>query len=87
MTDFTNLGLPEAILRALADQKHVTPTKIQEAAIPAILAGNDVVGIAQTGTGKTGAFVLPLLARLASANKRAPARGIIRAGQGRSMEA
>jgi len=74
MTDFTNLGLPEAILRALADQKHVTPTKIQEAAIPAILAGNDVVGIAQTGTGKTGAFVLPLLARLAAENKRAPAR-------------
>jgi ATP-dependent RNA helicase RhlE len=75
MSDFNSLGLPEAILRALADQKHVTPTKIQEAAIPAILAGNDVVGIAQTGTGKTGAFVLPLLARLASENKRAPARG------------
>lgn len=75
MTDFNSLGLPEAILRALADQKHVTPTKIQEAAIPAILAGNDVVGIAQTGTGKTGAFVLPLLARLSAENKRAPARG------------
>ncbi len=74
MTDFNSLGLPESILRALADQKYTTPTKIQEAAIPAILAGNDIVGIAQTGTGKTAAFVLPLLARLATENKRAPAR-------------
>jgi ATP-dependent RNA helicase RhlE len=74
MSDFNDLGLPEPILRALAEQKHTTPTKIQAAAIPVMLAGKDVVGIAQTGTGKTAAFVLPLLARLAANNKRPAAR-------------
>ena len=65
MSDFTTLGLADAVLRAVADQGHTTPTKIQAEAIPVILEGSDVVAIAQTGTGKTAAFVLPLLTRLA----------------------
>jgi ATP-dependent RNA helicase RhlE len=66
MSDFTTLGLAEIVQRAVADQGHTTPTKIQAAAIPVILEGRDVVAIAQTGTGKTAAFVLPLLTRLAA---------------------
>ncbi|MGY4516615.1 DEAD/DEAH box helicase [Lysobacter sp. HA18] len=61
---FEALGLPPAVLRALAVLNYNTPTPIQQAAIPAVLAGRDVLGAAQTGTGKTGAFALPLLARL-----------------------
>ncbi|MEO0341837.1 MAG: DEAD/DEAH box helicase [Pseudomonadota bacterium] len=61
MTHFKDLGLPEPILRAVAAQGHETPTPIQAEVIPAMLAGRDVVGIAQTGTGKTASFVLPML--------------------------
>lgn len=64
MTDFTTLGLAEPILRAVAAEGYDTPTPIQAKAIPQILAGHDVIGIAQTGTGKTAAFTLPLLHRL-----------------------
>ncbi|HZX81240.1 MAG TPA: DEAD/DEAH box helicase, partial [Lysobacter sp.] len=62
---FQALGLPPAILRALAEKNYATPTPIQQQAIPLVLAGRDVLGGAQTGTGKTAAFSLPLLARLA----------------------
>ncbi|HEY4583298.1 MAG TPA: DEAD/DEAH box helicase [Lysobacter sp.] len=62
---FQALGLPPAILRALAEKNYATPTPIQQQAIPPVLAGRDVLGGAQTGTGKTAAFSLPLLARLA----------------------
>ncbi len=62
---FQALGLPPAILRALAEKNYTTPTPIQQQAIPLVLAGRDVLGGAQTGTGKTAAFSLPLLARLA----------------------
>ncbi|MFM8798941.1 MAG: DEAD/DEAH box helicase [Tagaea sp.] len=65
MSDFSTLGLDATVLRAVADLGHTTPTPIQAAAIPTILEGRDVVAIAQTGTGKTAAFVLPLLTRLA----------------------
>jgi superfamily II DNA/RNA helicase len=63
---FASLGLAEPIARALRDEQYETPTPIQAQAIPPALAGRDVVGIAQTGTGKTAAFALPILNRLAA---------------------
>ena len=61
---FTALGVAEPILRALAAENYTHPTPIQARAIPALLAGRDLLGIAQTGTGKTAAFGLPLLQKL-----------------------
>ncbi|MFW5830237.1 MAG: DEAD/DEAH box helicase [Planctomycetota bacterium] len=61
---FDSLGLPEALLRTLHDRDYQHPTPIQAALIPHLLAGSDVIGQAQTGTGKTAAFALPLLSRL-----------------------
>jgi ATP-dependent RNA helicase RhlE len=73
VTQFTDLGLAEPLLRALAAEGYTTPTPIQQKAIPPVLAGRDLIGIAQTGTGKTAAFSLPLLQRLtASTNRAAP---------------
>ena len=60
---FADLGLSDPILRALAARDHVTPTPIQAQAIPGLMEGRDMLGIAQTGTGKTGAFALPVLHR------------------------
>ncbi len=68
---FAELGLREEIQRAIADAGYVHPTPIQAAAIPAVLDGRDVVGIAQTGTGKTAGFTLPMLHRLAAGRARA----------------
>ena len=68
---FDTLGLAEPILRALAAQHFHTPTPIQAGAIPQLLEGHDLLGIAQTGTGKTAAFGLPILQHLAAANTRA----------------
>ena len=62
--DFAALGVSEPLLRALEAENYHTPTPIQTQAIPPLLAGRDVVGIAQTGTGKTAAFALPILQRL-----------------------
>jgi len=67
---FSNLGLSEALLRVLETENYTQPTPIQAQTIPLILAGRDVLGIAQTGTGKTAAFGLPLLQRLAADRKR-----------------
>ncbi len=64
MTTFDSLGLSEPILRAVRETGYTTPTPIQTAAIPAVLTGRDLTGTAQTGTGKTAAFVLPILERL-----------------------
>ena len=64
-TTFSGLGVAERLCRALAAEHYTTPTPIQAKAIPLLLAGRDVLGIAQTGTGKTAAFALPLLQRLA----------------------
>jgi len=75
LTDFKTLGLAETILRAVAAEGYDTPTPIQAKAIPPVLAGRDVVGIAQTGTGKTAAFVLPLLNRLADLGGTAKPKG------------
>ncbi len=75
MTEFTDLGLAAPLLRALTEEGYTTPTPIQAQAIPAALEGRDVLGIAQTGTGKTAAFTLPLLHRLAADKRRAPPLG------------
>jgi Rad3-related DNA helicase len=61
---FASLGLDASILKAIADQGYTEPTPIQKATIPSIIEGLDVIGVAQTGTGKTAAFTLPLLTRL-----------------------
>src|SRR4051794_34758212 len=61
---FSELGLDEAVLKALKDVGYETPSAIQAATIPPLLEGRDVVGMAQTGTGKTAAFALPVLERL-----------------------
>lgn len=63
---FTTLGLHPKILQAVKEAGYTEPTPIQAAAIPPIIAGHDMIGIAQTGTGKTAAFTLPMLTRLAS---------------------
>jgi ATP-dependent RNA helicase DeaD len=63
-TTFEDLGLEGTILKALKDVGYETPSAIQTQTIPPLLAGRDVVGLAQTGTGKTAAFALPILARL-----------------------
>ena len=69
------LNLVKPLLKALAEEGYDTPTPIQAQAIPAALAGRDILGIAQTGTGKTAAFALPILQRLAEDRKPAPRRG------------
>ena len=63
---FTDLGVAEPLLRALRTENYVNPTPIQDQAIPQLLAGKDLLGIAQTGTGKTAAFALPILQHLSA---------------------
>jgi ATP-dependent RNA helicase RhlE len=75
LTTFKDLGLARPLLAALANEGYVTPTPIQAMAIPALLEGKDLLGIAQTGSGKTAAFALPILHRLAADRKAAPRRG------------
>ena len=75
LIQFTDLGLAKPLLKALASEGYVTPTPIQAQAIPGVLAGRDLLGIAQTGTGKTAAFALPILQRLSENRKPAPRRG------------
>jgi superfamily II DNA/RNA helicase len=69
LNSFNDFGLAAPILRALSEEGYVTPTPIQVQAIPLLTTGRDVVGIAQTGTGKTAAFALPILNRLAATPK------------------
>jgi ATP-dependent RNA helicase RhlE len=71
---FADLGLAEPLLRALHAANYVTPTPIQARTIPLLLQGRDVLGIAQTGTGKTAAFALPVLQHLAASKERAQPR-------------
>ncbi len=71
MTKFTDLGLGAEVLKAVAETGYDTPTAIQEQAIPVALTGLDILGIAQTGTGKTAAFTLPMIERLAAGRSRA----------------
>jgi ATP-dependent RNA helicase RhlE len=72
---FTDLGLAEPLLRAIREQGYDTPTPIQVQAIPLVLKGGDVMGGAQTGTGKTAGFVLPMLQRLMAVPSKRDARG------------
>ncbi|MGF1641126.1 MAG: DEAD/DEAH box helicase [Rhodospirillales bacterium] len=69
--DFSDLGLSQDVLRAVTDAGYVTPTPIQEQAIPYILMGRDVLGCAQTGTGKTASFTLPMIEILAAGRAKA----------------
>jgi ATP-dependent RNA helicase RhlE len=68
---FENLGLAEPIVRAVVTEGYTTPTPIQMQAMPHVLQGKDLMGVAQTGTGKTAAFALPILHRLHSAGHKA----------------
>ena len=73
MPTFADLGLPEAVVTTLADLGITSPFPIQAATLPDSLAGRDVLGRGRTGSGKTYAFLLPMVARLATSNtKRAP---------------
>src|SRR4028118_941211 len=74
---FAALGLDPRILSAIQEAGYTEPTPIQSAAIPKVLTGGDVIGIAQTGTGKTAAFVLPMLHLLS--RQAVPGSGPIRA--------
>lgn len=73
MSTFDNLGLTESFLKVLDEVGYASPTPIQEQSIPHLLEGRDLLGVAQTGTGKTAAFALPVLQRL-SAGQKAPAK-------------
>ncbi len=72
---FQTLGLEARILKAVQEAGYTEPTPVQAAAIPLILAGHDLIGVAQTGTGKTAAFVLPILAKLAPASRNGGSHG------------
>jgi superfamily II DNA/RNA helicase len=74
---FASLGLAPALLRAVRDQGYHAPTAVQAAALPPILAGADVLALAQTGSGKTAAFVLPMLQRLVAAPPRPGPRALV----------
>jgi len=74
---FTSLGLAPELLRAVAEEGYEQPTPIQQEAIPLALAGRDLIGSAQTGTGKTAAFMLPILQRLANAGAHHVLRALI----------
>ncbi|WP_338666054.1 DEAD/DEAH box helicase [Pararoseomonas sp. SCSIO 73927] len=74
-TTFADLALAPALLRALAEEGYAHPTPIQAGSIPLLLEGRDLLGLAQTGTGKTAAFALPLLHRLAANPRPAPKGG------------
>lgn len=73
---FEQLNLIEPILKALKDQNYTTPTPIQAEAIPTLLEGNDLLGVAQTGTGKTAAFSIPIIQLLHKENSHGGRRGI-----------
>ncbi|HXC25562.1 MAG TPA: DEAD/DEAH box helicase [Gemmatimonadaceae bacterium] len=70
VVDFTSLGLSTDVLRAVQDAGYTTPTPIQQEAIPLALQGRDLIGLAQTGTGKTAAFTLPIVERLLNGPRR-----------------
>lgn len=74
MTTFTELGLCPPLLKALAAENYETPTPIQRQSITPLLEGRDLIGIAQTGTGKTAAFALPILQRLKADKRETPRR-------------
>ena len=77
MTTFSALGLSEPLLRAIEDQGFTSPTPIQEQAIPHLMQGSDITGMAQTGGGKTAAFVLPMLHAILEEDLRCESRAPI----------
>ena len=72
---FTTLGLSDEIIRAVTERGYTIPTPIQLQAIPAVLSGGDLLAGAQTGTGKTAGFVLPILHRLSDKSIKGPSEG------------
>jgi len=75
---FKDLGLSEALLKAISKKGYTQPSPIQEKAIPQVLKGRDVLASAQTGTGKTAGFTLPLLQNLGEqASRRRPIRALV----------
>lgn len=68
---FDTLGLGDGVLSAVKDAGYTEPTPIQRDAIPVVLAGKDLLGIAQTGTGKTASFTLPMIEKLSTGRARA----------------
>ena len=87
LTTFDALGLSQTVLSAARDAGYVTPTPIQEQAIPLILQGRDVMGLAQTGTGKTAAFTLPIVDRLIEGPRRTRALEDFKSGKVRVLVA
>ncbi|MCB9651450.1 MAG: DEAD/DEAH box helicase [Deltaproteobacteria bacterium] len=75
-TSFSELKLIDPLLNALAQKGYTTPTPIQAAAIPGLLQGKDMLGVAQTGTGKTAAFCLPMLQILSGEHRRVPSKAV-----------
>ena len=74
---FSKLGLSEALVRAVTEHGYTVPTPVQAQAIPAVLAGGDLLAGAQTGTGKTAGFVLPMLQRLSTPAGAAARHGAV----------
>lgn len=75
---FSELGLPKAVVDAVTDLGYITPTPVQQQAIPALLSGRDVLAAAQTGTGKTAAFALPVISKMLAAPKARAAKKCVR---------
>ena len=73
---FSELGLPKAVVDAVTDLGYITPTPVQQQAIPALLSGRDVLAAAQTGTGKTAAFALPVISKMLAAPKARAAKKV-----------
>ena len=77
LSEFAALGLSEPIIRAIQKEGYTTPTPIQKQSIPHLLEGRDLLGIAQTGTGKTASFALPILESMKTDGKKAPGKGCL----------
>ena len=80
MTTFSDFSLDPRVLQAVSESGYVTPTPIQVQGIPHALEGRDVLGIAQTGTGKTAAFVLPMITHLSKGRARAVMAYLVKQG-------
>ena len=76
---FTTIGLSDRLVQGILATGYTAPTEIQSQAIPAAAEGRDIIGCAQTGTGKTAAFVLPMLHRLTEVNPAPKGKAVVRA--------